>query len=75
MRDLTPRQRRFIEIYESGGVTQKEAYRIAYDNRTAKDTTISPRASRLMATPAARAYQAKIRKQKWRQLLDDIRKR
>jgi len=60
--ELTDKQRRFVEIYESGAVTMRQAYRIAYDNYTAKDTTISPKASRVMAKKKVRAYQGNLRR-------------
>lgn len=59
---LTEKQRRFVELYESGSVTMRQAYRIAFDNYTAKDTTISPKASRLMAKKKVRRYQDALRR-------------
>jgi phage terminase small subunit len=72
--DLTDKQRRFVELYESGEAgTMKQAYRIAFGNYTAKDTTISPKASRLMAKKKVRAYQDKLRRKAVDALLASLR--
>lgn len=70
---LTEKQRRFVELYESGSVTMKQAYRMAFDNYTAQDTTISPKASRLMAKKKVRRYQDALRRKAFEAILADQR--
>ena len=71
---LTEKQRRFVEPYESGEAgTMRQAYRIAFDNYTAKDTTISPKASRLMAKKKVRAYQDALRRKASAAVLASLR--
>jgi len=71
---LTEKQRRFVELYESGEAgTMKQAYRMAFDNYTAKDTTISPKASRLMAKKKVRRYQDALRRKASDAMLASLR--
>ncbi|MBO1361788.1 terminase small subunit [Acetobacter sacchari] len=47
MADLTPKQRRFVEVYLSNGENAAEAYRVAY-SRTCPDATARANGSRLL---------------------------